>query len=149
MYFGGSSQPNSTLAGLSRTFYPKHISYYGNGTGRDGHITMNNGGLNHTDKLGMGHRGIHFARYNSNVQRKSPSPSKAPPTHYYMSDGSGRDGYILKNNGGSRQEYKSREMGDHVFYDSLRSGQRSPLRHQFDPENDRAEITSYLNWPSI
>ena len=97
----------------------------------------------------MGHRGIHFARYNSNVQRKSPSPHKPPPTHYYMSDGSGRDSYVLKNNGGSRQEYKSRELGDHVFYDSLRSDQRSPLRHFVDPENDRAEITSYLNWPSI
>ena len=56
---------------------------------------------------------------------------------------------MLENNGGSRIEYKNRTSGDTVFYDSLRSDQRSPLRHFVDPENDKAEITSYLNWPSI
>ena len=66
---------------------------------------MNTGGLNSTNKVNLGNHGVHFDRYNSIVDRKSPSPSKEAPTNYYMSDGSGRDSYILMDNGGSRPEY--------------------------------------------
>jgi hypothetical protein len=48
-------------------------------------VTINNGGLNHVDKKGMmGHIGVHFPRYNSNVPRKaSSSPCKEATTFYY------------------------------------------------------------------
>lgn len=70
----------------------------------------------------MGHAGIHIQKYNSNVQRRaSPSPNKEATTFYYQSDGSGRDSYVLKNNGGLRREYNIRTSGDNVFKDSLRS----------------------------
>ena len=30
---------------LARTFYPKHTTYNGDGSGRDGYVVMGNGGL--------------------------------------------------------------------------------------------------------
>lgn len=36
MYFGGKSQPNNCLASMQRTYYPKYVSYFGDGAGRDG-----------------------------------------------------------------------------------------------------------------
>ena len=44
---------------FQRTFYPKHASYFGDGSGRDVQIIMANGGLNHIDKKNMGHTGTH------------------------------------------------------------------------------------------
>jgi hypothetical protein len=52
---------------MQRTFAPKHVSYYGSGSGRDIQITQNNGGLSKPLKVGMGHPGVHFLKYNSNV----------------------------------------------------------------------------------
>lgn len=97
----------------------------------------------------MGHVGAQFPRYNGNVQRKtSSSPCKEASTFYYQSDGTGRDSYVLKNNGGLRPEYNIRASGDRIFRDSLRSDQQSPIKHFKDPISDRADITSYMNWPS-
>jgi hypothetical protein len=109
---------------------------------------MNTGGLNATNKPSLGHTGVHFDRYNSVVERNSPSPSKEAPTHYYQSDGTGRDSYILMDNGGSRPEYdKYNKTPENIFQSSLRSGTRSPLKYKQEP-GDRADITSYLNWKS-
>lgn len=73
------------------------------------------------DKEALGHTGVHFFRYNSNVQqRSSPTPRKDATTFYYQSDGSGRDGYVIQNNGGLRFEYKG-IVGDRIFKESLRS----------------------------
>lgn len=150
MYFPGKSQPNATFSSLQRTFYPKHVNYFGNGTGRDSFITQNNGTLNKVDKVGMGHQGVHLKQFNSsNVSRRqSPSPCKEATTFYYQSDGTGRDSYILKNNGGLRWEHNVRESGDRIFRSSLRSDQQSPLKHFADPIADKADITNYRNWKS-
>ena len=103
MHHSVKAEPNQTFASMQRTFYPKHCLYFGDGSGRDTQVTTNNGGLNHISVKGMGHTGAHFAKYNGNVQvRSSPSPAKEPVTHYYQSDGSGRDAYVLNNNGGYR-----------------------------------------------
>lgn len=135
---------------MQRTFYPKHVSYYGNGSGRDAQITQNNGGLSKPLKVGMGHLGVHFSKYNSNVSRRvSPSPRKEATTFYYQSDGSGRDSYVLKNNGGLRWEYSVRTSGDNIFKDSLRSDQKSPVKYFQDPLTHKADITTYLNWKSL
>ena len=122
MFHPNKTQPNQVFASLQRTFQPNHVNYFGDGTGRDAQVVVNNGGLNHIDKRGMGHGGMHFFKYNSNVhRRKSPSPRKEATTFYYQSDGSGRDTYVLKDNGGLRTEYNVRLSGDRVFRDSLRS----------------------------
>ena len=84
----------------------------------------------------MGHTGFHHQKYNSNVARRSsPSPSKEASTFYYQSDGSGRDSYVLKNNGGLRWEYNVRNSGDNIFKDSLRSDRKSPLKYFQDPHS--------------
>ena len=67
MYHPGKPQKNLTFATLQRTFYPKHASYFGDGSGRDVQITVNNGGLNAIDKFGMGNTGTHFYKYNPTV----------------------------------------------------------------------------------
>lgn len=149
MYHGGKTQPNQTLAGLQRTFYPKYVSYFGDGSGRDAFIVQNNGTLCVPIKKGMGHTGVHLQKYNSTVaRRRSISPHKDATTFYYQSDGSGRDGYVLKDNGGLRATYNNRLNGDNVFRDSLRSDRKSPLRHFQDPVHDKGDITTYLNWKS-
>ena len=88
---------------------------------------MHNGGLNRVDKKHMGHTGVHMYKYNSTVSRKgSPTSSKKEPTtFYYQSDGTGRDTYVLSNNGGYRVEHDMKNYGDRVFKDSLRSAKKS------------------------
>ena len=125
------------------------MNYFGNGDGRDSYIICQNGGLSYPEKVGMRHTGVSFNKYNGPARHRSPSPFKPAATFYYQSDGTGRDSYVLQNNGGSRIEHKNRQNGDPLFYDSLRSNQKSPLKSYFDPVEDRAEITTYLNWPSL
>ena len=50
MYFPNKGQPNACLASMQRTFYPKHASYFGDGSGRDVQIILNNGTLTNIDK---------------------------------------------------------------------------------------------------
>jgi len=111
---------------------------------------MNNGGLTHNNKSGLGHNGVHIARYNSTVtKRPSPGPGhKATPTFYYQSDGSGRDGYVLRDNGGLRPEYDRYNKSNQViFINSLRSEPKSKIKY-FRDLTDRADITTYRNWKS-
>ena len=72
---------------------------------------------------------------------------KEPTTFYYQSDGSGRDSYVLKDNGGLRFEFNVRDSGDRIFKHSLRSHLRSPIKHYKDM-SDRGDITTYMNWKS-
>ena len=105
MYFGGKTQPNMCLASMQRTYYPKHVSYFGDGAGRDSLVIEANGGLTSQKKAGMGHQGVHLSIYGPGPKRHSPSPQKNATTWYYQSDGSGRDSYVLMDNGGLRPEY--------------------------------------------
>ena len=147
MYHSIKTETNPTFASMQRTFYPKHCHYYGDGSGRDLQVTVNTGGLVRPEIRGMGHTGVQFSKYKSNVHRRSsPSPAKEATTFYYQSDGSGRDSYVLQNNGGLRPEFKVQHLGDRIFKSSLRNNQRSPLKHFADPGKDRADITSYMNW---
>jgi|APSaa5957512535_1039671.scaffolds.fasta_scaffold34577_2 hypothetical protein len=45
-------------------------------------------------------------------------------------------------------EYDCKLNGDHIFKDSLRSARKSPIKHFADPNQDKADITTYLNWKS-
>ena len=70
----------------------------------------------------MSNSGVHLQRYSSTVaKRPSPSPLKDVPTFYYQSDGSGRDSYVLMDNGGLRPEYdRHKPSVDKLFFGSLR-----------------------------
>ena len=46
------------------------------------------------NKPHLGNHGVHFDRYNSGDHRSS-SPHKEATTNFYMSDGTGRDSYIV------------------------------------------------------
>lgn len=144
MYHPGKTEPNGCFASMQRTFYPKHVHYFGNGQGRDMQIINSNGGLNKDVKRGMGHSGVHFKQYNnSNGKQTSHSPRKEPTTFYYQSDGTGRDSYVLQHNGGLRPEYNVKASGDRIFKSSLRNNTKSPLRHFTDPVKDRADFSNY------
>jgi hypothetical protein len=53
-------------------------------------------------------------------------------------------------NGGLRPEYDRYHKNQlSTFYDSLRKTEKSPVKYLKDPLKDRADITSYLNWPSM
>lgn len=53
-------------------------------------------------------------------------------------------------NGGLRPEYdKHVTKYKSTFYDTLRKNEKSPIKYIRDPLKDRADITSYLNWPSM
>ena len=120
MYHPGKTQPDLGLASLQRTFYPKHCHYFGSGSGRDSFIILNNGGFNKLDKPNMGNTGIQMKQYNSSVtKRQVPTACKDATTFYYQSDGSGRDSYVLKDNGGLRFDYNNKK-DDRIFRDSLR-----------------------------
>ena len=150
MYFPGRTQSNQCFASMQRTFYPKYVNYYGNGSGRDHQIIGNNGGLTSQFKYGMGHTGKHFSRYSSSAhQRPSPSPQRDATTFYYQSDGSGRDSYVLMDNGGLRPEYdRYNKSSQAIFASSLRNTKKSSVKYLKHPVKDRADITTYMNWAS-
>ena len=74
---------------------------------------------------------------------------KDASTFYYKSDGTGRDRYVLMDNGGLRPEYdKYNKHAEALFKSSLRSSQKSPINEFKDPIKAQADMTTYLNWPS-
>ena len=103
----------------------KHdLMYHVNGTGRDTYIFNNNGGFAASK--------IHHIASSSQLRQK-PSPSQSPirqciiesRPRIYVQDGSGRDGYILENNGGntcSGQIYNRKS--DKLFQANLRNYER-------------------------
>ena len=53
-------------------------------------------------------------------------------------------------NGGLRPEYDRYNKNQlATFYSGLRKNEKSPVKYLKDPLKDRADITSYLNWPSM
>ena len=74
---------------------------------------------------------------------------KEPTTFYYVSDGTGRDSYVLQNNGGYRPEYNIKMSGDRLFRTTLRSDTKSPTRTIQNTLNERANFDNYQNWHSL
>jgi hypothetical protein len=149
MYHPNKTQPDQGMASMQRTFYPKHCHYFGSGCGRDAFIILNNGGFNRVDKANLGNQGVHMKQYNSSVTRRvMPTPRKEATTFYYQSDGTGRDSYVLKNNGGLRMEYEGKGSGDRMFRESLRSSEDFRRTFNIHRANDKSDITNYLNWSS-
>ena len=79
----------------------------------------------------------------------APSPVKEATTFPYQSDGSGRDTYVIQNNGGYRPDYNIRLSGERLFLSSLRDNIKSPIRSMNNPEEDIAAFETYQNWHSV
>lgn len=78
-----------------------------------------------------------------------PGPGyKNAPTFYYQSDGTGRDSYVVMDNGGLRPEYdKYNKPNEAIFISSLRNQPKEKTKY-FRELSDRADITTYRNWKS-
>lgn len=100
----------------------------------------------------MGHHGVQLKQYNNSNgpnYQPAPSPVKEPTTFYYQSDGTGRDSYVLQNNGGYRPEFNIKVSGDRLFMSSLRAYTKSPVRSINSPVSELANFDTYQNWQSV
>ena len=98
--------------GIYRTDHQKYITNFGDGSGKDTYAINNNGGLRH-DKEMWGSKGKPL--WNSNVTGNDNnvplgssmykagygSFKKEMANVYYQPDGTGRDTYVIKGNGGT------------------------------------------------
>ena len=91
----------STLeAQMLRTCSPKYASYFGDGSGRDTYVAVNNGGLTNILKPNLMKR-----PFKSTLQDRSAAPVKDAVPITYRSDGMGRDSYVVANSGGFYYDY--------------------------------------------
>ena len=74
----------------------------------------------------------------------SPKPFKPTPPFKYISDGSGRDSYVIKNSGGLVSEFRG-GRSDAIFLSTLRDSIKSNVRASTETWRG-PEITDYLNW---
>ena len=89
-----------------RTYNPGYANYSGDGTGRDSYIILNNGGLTKEPKMGI------MWNFKANRSPRSKEPlrpiaGKPTPTFKYKCDGSGRDSYVIQNQGGLVKDFRS------------------------------------------
>lgn len=99
------------MTSLSRTFYPKYVTYTGDGSGRDGYVVFGNGGL-HDLRFYKGSEPRSGFSNTKSVPKKSIAPKKDATAFDYVPDGSGRDSYVIFNYGlkaNYRSSYKKFE----------------------------------------
>ena len=125
----------------------KTIFYNSNGSGRDSYIVANHGGLVASqvrniqpEKGTMDTREIH-------IKTSKPYLHSKPVS--YLSDGTGRDSYIVRPNGGLYNEYVPGSMKA-GFYNSLRHydrerGSMSPSRKSLSPSGKKDVFLSSQN----
>lgn len=102
--------PHSYLEGtMCRTYNPGYATYMGDGSGRDNYIILNNGGLTRFDKPCM-----QIPRKYGGSRDSSPKGYKPTPSFKYVSDGSGRDSYVIQNGGGLVNDFRSKRS-DQIF----------------------------------
>lgn len=105
---------------------PTYTHYASDGLGRDSYILVNNGGLTVTK---VGQPPVTKGFFDCSVSRplgkldrtfygSNRSLAKDPPSFYYPPDGTGRDFYIIKNNGGLISNYG--KPANHYFEQNLR-----------------------------
>lgn len=75
---------------MGRTFHPKYSSYFGDGSGRDKGIIMNDGGSSKVDRS-------YFMSevFRNTYKDHGRKPLKDAVSFTYYSDGSGRDSYVI------------------------------------------------------
>ena len=75
---------------MLRTHEPKYASYFGDGSGRDSYVIVNNGGLTSELKPNLMKR-----PFLNTCQNRNKSPQKSAVSLTYRSDGTGRDSYVI------------------------------------------------------
>ena len=136
---GKKFSPDSLEHSMARTFEPKYASYFGDGSGRDSYIILNNGGLAASDKRGL-------MRRTTRIGNSSAKPaSKVTAAVKYQSDGSGRDSYVIKNSGGLVCDFKGSKPEVH-----FRSTLRAPIMVSKKHVNSSGslDLEDYQNWIS-
>lgn len=102
--------------GIYRTENLVRPTYYGNGHGRETYILSNGAGLRvDPDMWGCGRKpgwdinvqkSSHSKMYNGLRNNGTGYNKKSPACVNYVSDGTGRDSYVISNNGGTCYEYR-------------------------------------------
>lgn len=95
---------------LNRTFHPKYTTYQSDGCGRDTYILSTNGTLCKPAVINphTGYQaGIISPMFFTKIRSHCASPRKDAMTFHYMADGTGRDGYVIRGDGGLHANYKS------------------------------------------
>ena len=98
---------------INRTENIKYTTYWGDGSGRDGHIVFANGGL-HDLRNYQGSKPRHPFDHMKGAHRRVSQPRKEETAFDYVPDGTGRDSYIIFNYGlkaNYRSSYKEFERG--------------------------------------
>jgi hypothetical protein len=101
---------------LMRTFSPKYVSNFGDGSGRDTYAVVNNGGLAGIDKQHMMSKPFR----NTFQNRIHNQNLKDAVSLTYHSDGTGRDSYVISNSGGLVNDYGGSHREDVRFKAHLR-----------------------------
>ena len=144
----------STVLPCYRTDHQKFTTYRGDSTGRDTYIIMSDGG-NQPEPFRKGIKGRDpFHNFSQRVKYQSPTHSKLVKSFqniYYPPDGTGRDSYIIMNNGGYCNEEFSTTGIDFSKNNFLRDQRNFAFT---TPKKDKLfqdlvpQMRTYNNWPS-
>jgi hypothetical protein len=129
------------IATLYRSYSPKMSHYFADGHGRDVYINHNNGGF-----WSQGVRTFAGKEYNKEIstkyQFKALSKNVAPLK--YLSDGSGRDSYVIHESGGLRRDQKS--LNEISLKDFLRNNDAHKINFKPKISGDKfARAVSYCS----
>ena len=141
------------LDSLKRTEHMKFTTYQGDGSGRDSYIIMNDGGLIPQPQYhGIGAKCDYLAKTHLSASKVSQVLCKPQQSVYYPPDGTGRDGYVIKNHGGTCNEDFGQGGIDFKQNNYLRDEKHAPFA---TPKMDKRLLNStapqmrtYNNWPS-
>ena len=131
---------------INRTYNPKYVTNYGDGSGRDGYAVFANGGL-HELRNYRACQGKPSFNNNKGVPKNQSAPRKEATAFDYVPDGTGRDSYIIFNYGlkaNFKSDFKGYERG-------LRSPVDTPImdnRHIARKDTWGIDSRNYRNWPS-
>jgi hypothetical protein len=119
------------ISSLYRSYSPKMSQYFPDGAGRDTYINYNNGGF--------WTQGVR--RYNVNNLNKDPGSKYNFKSHRkhvapfkYISDGSGRDGYVIFESGGLKRDHKA--LSQYHLKDFLRTPESCIFNFKRNPSRD-------------
>ncbi|CAD8163150.1 unnamed protein product [Paramecium pentaurelia] len=115
----------ATVGGLE----VKMSHYAPDGTGRDSYVTLQNGGIWKEIQFQCTHPEI--GTFSQQKQWKPPAPMMVPKFRHYQSDGSGRDNYVIADEGGLAPSSKKFQRKRN-FLTSLRDYEPCPPIQQQD-----------------
>jgi hypothetical protein len=133
------------MSSLNRTYHPKWATYWGDGNGRDQYITFNNGGLN--EQRMYGSKGKNCWKDSVVPIIRSAAPNKEATAINYTGNGSGRDSYVIFNEGQKRKHNSPWKN----FESRLRESSATPMmdfRQVNAASPGRKDLSMYNNWQS-